>query len=221
MKDPALFRRTAAAAGLVAAAALIVVSVVLSPPFPADPVERLATFDAWTFTLAQLPFIVGVLGIGHLIRGGAPLLSNLGTSLAVLGGFGHAVYGGVSLLTIDMARDVDAREIYAGLLADSESGPLLPFMAVGLLGTVLGLVLLGVGLGRARVAPRWVGPVLVLFVVVEFAGGALSAWAGYAASALYCLAFGALAVTTWRTPRDAWAVAAGAPAAPQRPSLRS
>ena len=220
MKNPATFRRTAAAVGLVTTAALMVVSIVLAPPFPGDFEEFLAgvddagsaaTISALGFTLAQLPFLAAVLGIGHLIRPGAPVLSNVGTTLAVIGGFGHAVYGGVSMVQLSMAADAANHAVHAQILTDVESGPAVAFMAMGLLGTVLGLLLLAIGLWRARVEPRWVGPVLGAFLVVEFAGSALTEWSAYVSGVLYVLAFGALAATIWRSPDELWQTAAEAP----------
>lgn len=111
--------------------------------------------------LAQLPFAVGLVGVAHLLRGRAPVLSVLGASLAVLGAFGHAVHGGVSLTMLAMAQDTANLPVHAEILAAGESGVALPFMAMGPLGTVLGIILLAVGLWRAHVGPRWVpaGPV--------------------------------------------------------------
>lgn len=225
MKNPATFRRTAAAAGLLTTAALMMVSTVLAPPFPGEFEQLLAGIDeagtsatvsALGFTLAQLPFLAAVLGIGHLVRSGAPVLANLGTTLAVVGGFGHAVYGGVSMVQLSMAADEANRAVHAEILTDVESGPAVVFMAMGLLGTVLGILLLAIGLWRSRVEPRWVGPVLGAFLVIEFAGSALTEWSAYVSGVLYVLAFGALAATMWRSPVELWQTGVEAPAAVAR-----
>ena len=107
---------------------------------------------------AQKPLVQQ--GLGHLLRERAPRLSLVGTCLASLGAFGHAVFGGVALVTVSMAQETAERARMAALLQDVESSPAMVFAATGLLGTVLGLVVLSVGLWRTRVAPRWV-PVLV------------------------------------------------------------
>lgn len=220
MKNPATFRRTAAAVGLVTTAALMLVSTVLAPPFPGELEQLLAGIDeagtsatvsALAFTLAQLPFLAAVLGIGHLIRPGAPILANIGTTLAVIGGFGHAVYGGVSMVQLSMAADAANRAVHARVLTDVESGPAVAFMAMGLLGTVLGILLLAIGVWRARVEPRWVAPVLGAFLVIEFVGTGLSDWAAHVSVALYVLAFGALAATVWRSPEELWQTGAETP----------
>lgn len=220
MKNTARFRRTAAAAGLASTAALTAVSTVLAPPFPGefeallagiDAAGTSATVSALTFTLAQLPLLAAVLGIGHLLRPAAPTLSNLGTTLAVIGTFGHAVHGGVSMVQLSMAADESNRAVHADILTAVESGPAVAFMAMGLLGTVLGLLLLAIGLWRARVQPRWVGPVLGAFLVVEFVGGGLTEWSTHVAVVLYLLAFGALAATVRRSSDELWQTAGEAP----------
>jgi len=216
MKDPAVFRRTAAAVGLAGAVVTSAVWTLLEPAFPSDLVERLAAIDeggtgaavsAAFFPLSQAFMLAAVLGIGHLLRRGAPLLSNLGTSLAVLGVLGHCVFAGAMLMTVTMAADEANRELYADLVGDFESSPMIAFAAVGLLGTVLGLLLLSIGLWRARVTPRWVPVVLWLFLVVEFVGSALSEYATYASLVCLGIAFGALALQVMRSPRSDWATA--------------
>ena len=213
MKHPAKFRRTAAAAGLAATAVLSVLSIALAPEFPSGFEDRLAaveaggttaTVSALAFVLAQLPFVAGVLGLGHLLRDRSPLLSNLGTSLAVVGAFGHSVFGGVLLVQLTMAADSANRSVHAPVLESLESGPAVAFMAMGLLGTVLGLVLLAVGLWRGRVGPQWAGPALIAFVMVEFAGSGISEWAAYVSGVLYLVTFVALATAVWRSPVATW-----------------
>ncbi len=214
MKNPATFRRTAAALGLVTTALLMILSVVLSPPFPGNFTDQLAEIDkagtsatisAFGFTLAQLPFIIGMLGIGHLLRDRAPRLSNIGTTLAVIGGFGHSVYGGVTMVQLDMAADATNRAVHVEILEQVEAGPAVAFMAMGLLGTVLGILLLSIGLFRSQVVPRWVPVALWAFLVVEFVGSNFSDWAASAAGVLYVTALGALAVTIWSGRDEDWA----------------
>ena len=90
-------------------------------------------------------------------------------------------------------------------------------MAMGLLGTVLGSLLLSIGPWRAHVAPRWVAPVLWAFLVVEFAGSAVSEWSSQVAVVLYLVALSAVALTIWRTPASSWHT--GRDAVADRPTL--
>jgi len=217
MKNTATFRRDAAVVGLVSTAVLSALSTMTAPEFPAGGgAERLdaiadnlsaSALSAAAFTLAQLPFIAAALGLGHLLRSGAPVLSNVATTLALLGAFGHTVFGGGALLHVAMAADEAQHATFGALIDDVESSPVTAFAAMGLLGTVLGLVLLAVGLWRAGFGPRWVPIALGAFVVVEFVGHSVSDWASHVASVIYLVSFTALAVAVWRTSPQGWATA--------------
>lgn len=229
MTNPAIFQRTAVGASLIASGLLMFISTILAPAFPGDFVDRLAAIDAagasgsvsaFTFALAQLPFIVGVLGFAHLVRDRSPLLSTLGGSLAVIGGFGHAVFGGIAMVTLAMATDQANHTIHAGVLETVESGPAVVFMAMGLLGTVLGILLLAIGLFRSHVGPAWVPYALGAFLVIEFVGSALTEWASSVSALLYIASMGAVAVTVWRTPVELWQTVA-APTARRRSAASS
>jgi len=224
MKDTASFRRAIAAGGLVATAMLMVVSVIFEPEFPTGAAERLeaiaeggtgAAVSAVAFTLAQLPLIAALLAIGRLADEQAPRLSTIGTTLGIIGAFGHSVYGGVSMVQLSMADDSDNRELYADLLESVESGPAAIFMAMGLLGTVVGILLLSIALWRARVAPRWAAPALWAFLAVEFVGTAFSHWASLVSVILYLAAFSALAAEVLRRPRTQWSDTGQATSAPR------
>ena len=95
--------------------------------------------------------LVAVLAIGRLLLPRAPRLSAWGTALGVLGCFGHAVFGGIALTYLVMARDEARREEYAALMDAILDSPVMVVAMVGLVGFVLGLLLLGIGLFRARV----------------------------------------------------------------------
>ena len=209
----ARFRRRVAAGCLASTAVLSTASVLLQPDFGDTTAERLrliddagasATVSVVCFVLAQLPFLGAALGIGHLIRRRAPRLANAAPAIAVVGGFGHAVFGGAMLLTASMATAAGSRDPYVEVVERFESSPAMIFAAMGLVGTVVGLLLLAAGLWRAAVGPRWVPGAMVAFVVVEFAGSALTTWAAPLAAALYLAAMGALAMAVLRTTDVAW-----------------
>lgn len=150
-----------------------------------------------------------MLGIGHLLRDRAPVLSNVGTTLAVVGGFGHSVYAGVTMVQLEMAADAPNRAAHVQILEQIESGPTVVFMAMGLLGTVFGILLLSIGLFRSRVVPRWVPATLWAFLVVEFVGSNFSDWAASASGLLYVVSLIAIAVTIWHSPVALWQSATG------------
>ena len=212
MKD-ATFRRNAAAVGLAATALLSAGSVLLQPDFGPDPAARLAAMDASglrgqisavSFVLAQLPAIAGLLGVAHLIRRGSPRLSNSGATLAVVGAFGHTVFGGMAMVYLGMAADADHRAAYGALIGRLENSPVMIFSVLGLVGFVLGIALLAVGLWRTRVGARWVPPMLAAWLVVEFVGTGISSYAAPLSATLFVVACFALARTIWQTPAHSW-----------------
>src|SRR5262249_24872409 len=143
---------------------------------------------------------------GQLLRVRSRRLGSWGMSLGFLGAFGHTAFGGMSLVLLAMAGDGSAhRAVYADLLDDFMNGPAMLFSLVGTGGTVVGVLLLSIGLFRGRVGPRWVGPVLWAFHVIEFVGTSLSASASYLSVLCFAAAFLALAGFTARQPLSAWA----------------
>jgi hypothetical protein len=208
--DGAVTPRTAAL-GLVTSAVLLAGSAVTQPQLTGGAAEKLAAIasagaradlSAVLFAVAQLPFLFGVLGVGALLRPFARRLAGIGTGLAVAGAFGHALFGGASLTYLVMARQSPGLAAYSRLVTDIESSPVMLVSVVGLAGTVLGLLLLSIGLFRTGVGPRWVGPALWAFLVVEFVGGALSAYASYVSSVLLLVAFFGLARVLLDLARD-------------------
>lgn len=226
MKNTAVLTRGTVAASLAACAVLTVVSVLLMPDFSGGEAAWLtaiaaapsaSAISALMYAGSQLPFAVGLAGVAHLLRDRTPVLAAAGVALAVLGGFGHAVYGGVNLVMLQMADDPTNAAAHVQVLKGVGSGVAVPFMAMGLLGTVLGLVLLGVAVWRADLGPRWLGPVLVAFVVVEFAGAGLSVWAGYASAVLFLVGFLTLSLTVARSSTAVWTTAAET--SPREPAI--
>lgn len=215
-------RRLAATASLVLAPVLALLFTALSPPFPDSAAERLAGFadgptpavSAVAFLLMQLPMLVAILAIGRLLIPRAPRLSAWGTALAVIGCFGHVVFGGISLVYLVMAHDEVNRAVYADLMDRIESSPMMLFAAAGFVGTALGLLLLAVGLFRARIGPVWVGPALGGFLVLDFVAGNFTDYAFYLGVVLFAAALWAIADVIRRAPADATvesAVAVGSP----------
>ncbi|MHA6669501.1 hypothetical protein ACX3O0_11605 [Homoserinimonas sp. A447] len=213
----ARYVRTVAAISLVLNAVLSVVSIALMPAFAQGTAENLAAIDAagtmatisaTAFVVAQLPFIIAVLGISHLAGIRAPIIAVIAGTVAVIGGFGHAVFGGTQLVQLAMAADTANHTVYAGLLDGEMPLPLMIMMLCGTVGTVLGMLLLGVAVLRAKVGPRWVPYAIWLWLVIEFVGTSITEWATLASGLLYLGTLGALAVAVWRSPLTVWASAA-------------
>lgn len=216
MADAALFRRTAGAAGLAGSAVLAAAATLVYQPTSGG--VPTAVLDAFAkapgraelstvlFVLQGFAFIVAALAMGHLLRNRFPRLSSVGAALAALGGFAEAVANAVTLSFIPMARDGAHRDAYVAVITEADRLQNL-FSLVGLLGTVVGTLVLSIGVFRAHVGPRWVGPALWAFLLLEFVGSAIAPVLGLAAVTLAVIAFVALAATVWTSPRSAWATA--------------
>jgi hypothetical protein len=191
-----------AAAALLSSGALMAASNLVQPTFTGGAAQKLdaiesdplrAGLSAVLFTVGQLPFLVAVVAIAGLVHARSPRLAGTGATLGVLGAFGHALFGGASLTYLLMAGDEAHRAQLSHLVERIESSPVMLTSVVGLLGTVLGLLALSIALFRTRVGPRWVGPVLWLFLLVEFVGSAVSHAAVIVSALLFLVAFIALA----------------------------
>ncbi len=194
--------RLLVAAGLAATALLTMLWVLTEPDLSGGYDDWLASIaeaggrarlSAAAFVLAQPAFAVGMAGLARWLQ--PSRLATVGGVLAVISGFGHSVYGGVMLSQTVMAADRANVSVYAGLMEDLQAAPtLIPFMAMGLLGMVLGILLLSIAWWRARAEPRWLAMLLWSFLLLEFLGSGLSHWAGYLAGLLYAVALGVAAV---------------------------
>lgn len=180
-------RRCAAQVALIVGPVLAGVSVILQPDLSGSTHDQLlaigdsprGTISAVAFLVSQLPFLIAMLAIGRLLLPRAPRLSAWGTALGVLGSFGHTVFGGISMVYVVMANDPKHLDVYARAMDRMNSSPVMIFSAAGLIGTVLGLLLLGIGLFRTRTGPIWVGPAIWAFLLVEFVGSGISSSASY------------------------------------------
>ena len=230
LKDATAFRRTAAGIAMIAAAAGSVIFVALQPDLGGGSGERLgeiaanhgtATASALGFVVSQLFFFIAVLGMAHLVRTKAPILSNLGATFGVVGAFGHAVFGGAMLLTLEMAVEEADRAQMAALLDRFEGSVSMVFAAAGLLGTVLGTLLLAIALWRTRVMPRWIPAALVGFLVLEFAASSASRWASVAAGLLYLAALATLGFRVLAMTNEQWDETPARPEATAHALVRS
>lgn len=229
MADPARFRRTTAAAGLVGSAVLAAAATLIYRPtgggVPARVLDSLqrtpgaAQTSAVLFVLQGFAAILAALAIGHLLRERFPLLSSVGACLAAVGGFAEAVATTFTLVFVPMAQDPAHRGAYLGVITRADRVQNL-FGLVGLAGTVIGALVLSIGIFRASVGPRWVAPAIWVFLVLEFVGSGAAPAVGLAAVTVGVLAYAALAVTVWTSPLDGWRTAteATAPVAAPAPA---
>ena len=117
--------------------------------------------------------IPAVLGLSHLLHDRGAVWGHVGGGLYLIGVLGFAAHnaGYYGTLAAASAPGVDQDQAVRFV----QAGETIPGNAVwGLMllaGLLLGTILLGVGLFRARVVPRWTAVLLLLSVVVSFFAG--------------------------------------------------
>lgn len=90
--------------------------------------------------------------------------------------------------------------VYGQLIEAQEGSPhMLPYFMLGL-GMVVSVILLGIAHFRSKLPMRWAGPVLWAWVVVEFLGTGLFAWAPALSGALLVLGMCGLIAGLVREP---------------------
>ncbi len=226
MSDSATFRRNAAAVGLVSSAVLIALSRFLYQPSQGNQPAKLlaalhdahgrALFSTVLFVLGALPFLIAILGIGHLLRRRSIKLSNIGAGLAVTGAFCDAVASAFMIVYYQMALDTAHRDAYVLVVRQASKVQGL-FSLVGALGTAVGLLLLSIGLFRTRTGSRWVPPLIWAFLALEFIGSSITPAIGLASVTGSLIAFCGLAGTVRRSPRALWETGEDDQVTPKQP----
>jgi hypothetical protein len=215
----ARLQRGTAVASILAAAVLLAGFVVLAPDLdgPDGPLAAIAgsgtagRLSAWAFLAGQLPWTVGMLGLAHVLRRRFRVLAPTISALALIGGFGHAVSGGFALTQLAMAEDLGRASLYEAVI-ERTYALATPLFAVTILGVVLSQLLLGIAVLRGGLGPRWVGGVMIAWLLVEFGAQGLAPEVAYLSAALLALVLGMLALTLARTDLRLWMTAAEADA---------
>ena len=212
------FSKIAVGASLIAAPLLTLLSTVVSPAIKSDDAAEIAVIAAHparfyafaTFTFAGIALMVpAILGLMHLTRDRAPGWGNWGGSLALLGTIVAAGDAATQWLVWQTGATGADRAQMAALLQryDSAAGSSLPF-TIGGLAIVAGVVMLSVGLYRARAVPAWTAAGFVAGIVLNIVGFTASSVGVLIVSSVILLA--ALGAIGWRIlaePDDDWAEA--------------
>ncbi len=164
---------------------------------------RVETF-ALLYVIGSLLLVGTVLALAHLVREQHPWLAQVGGVLAVGGIVLETLNTGAFMAVLETGK-LDAT-IAVGTLDKLESNPVLVAGFVGSVAITAGVIVLGVGLLRARTAPAWIGALLIVGMVLDLVGNA--AISDVAATAGIVAIFVALAPLGYRVmtePDEAWA----------------
>ena len=193
--DPHRFRKTVAGACMVLSPALGLVGFIVSPGFDSDAGAQLATVaahrDQWFISellilLSLVALVPAVLGLMHMLREREAGFGHLGGAFALLGTMAAVGSSAMGFVVWQMAASgADAGEMAALIdrVQDTTGTAVLFFGGVFLL--TLGILVLAVGLMRARAVHSVAAWLLAAGAIVAVAGFAASeAWVlvgGYAA----------------------------------------
>jgi Domain of unknown function (DUF4386) len=214
LSDSRRFSRAPAAVGLVLGPLLFLLDALIDPAWADDDAAYLAQVAGHkgryviaevASTLGALVWIVGMIGVMHLLRRRRVTLGQLAAGMVTVGLIGLTASFAFSVFDLAMA-DFENRAAMVHLHA--ELGDSFAYKAYWLIffsaGTVLGLILLAVALLRRRIGPPW-SPILLIVASVfwHVAGGERAPDA--LALLLITVALAPLAVRIWSLSEEDWA----------------
>ncbi len=183
MGDTARFRRLASAACLVVGPALLLAATIVLPwqndqdaaatlQLAGDETVATQVGDLLAF-LGILAMIPATLAVMRVLRRRAPVLALVGGAISIAGWVSAMIIVVTDQINIGLADAAGAREAIATALEGS-SAWVLNIVLVGLLlGILVGPIVLGAGLMRARVVAVWAGAAVAasgVITVAAFAG---------------------------------------------------
>jgi hypothetical protein len=212
------FRRTLAGLCLIAAplalgaAELIRISVEGDAQATRDQFDQVAASPgAWQVAtvlnmLGVVLFVPAVLGLLHLLHHRGAVLGHIGGGLLLIGFLGLAAHnaGYYGMLGVASAPGIDREQMVRFWQAAGGVPGNIVSLLMFLIGYLLGMVVLGVGLFRARVVPRWTAALVILSLVVSlFAEGSLLI--ALISSVLLFVGLGAIGLMLLRQSDADWA----------------
>lgn len=171
------FRRTGVGLCLLAWPIFKLASDLVRPSEPGNLTQEFVNVAAqpgsWTAgalleMIAWILLIPGAIGIMRLLRGRGATLGNIGGVFTVLGIMGFVGGTVVTLFEVAMAQQPD-RAAMITLYKAAMNSPILIFVLFVFIG-LLGLLLLVIGLYRARLAPIWMIALPVVAIALDFVG---------------------------------------------------
>jgi hypothetical protein len=166
------------------------------------------TIMGWLGLFVLPPLVISMLAIGYLARRGSPVLATLGTAISFVAYVNSSVAGNTDLLVYSAGQQGFDQESIFRLVDATENNVFATISGFGwVIGHILGMVLLGIALLRARAVPRWVAVALMvsqpmhLVSAIIIPSRLLDVTLGWG---LTTVAFTAVAVTILRTHNENW-----------------
>lgn len=168
------FRRQAGATAIITLFCLLLASTLLEPTGSTANTDQLRAAaahpgavqaSAWCEILAGMLAPVVVLTLMHIVRRRGVVLAHVGAILGILGSASGTIVALHGLFTVALAQDGGG----AGNAVLTRLDHIAPVVPVLFFALPVALTLLAVADVRAGLAPRWVVPAAVLFLLAGFA----------------------------------------------------
>jgi hypothetical protein len=222
--NAANFRRSVAGISLLLAPILFAAAEMAGPETSGDASAQLAAYAAHRGALLAsallgigsfMLFLPALFGLLQQVRRRGVVYAHVAAVMVVYAAVALAALWGVNLMFWEMAKPGLDRTAMAALLDSLQhenviGAPLL----LGHYMLVFGFILLGVGLWRANVAPRWAAVLVILFPVTDVVVSFLPVDALFGdliSNAFGIVGFGALGLKLLASPDAAWDQAPDAP----------
>jgi hypothetical protein len=219
------FRRTVAALCLVAAPVLFAAAEMLTPQPSGSAAVQLASFAQHRDQLlagllcglaSSMLFIPALFGLLQQIRSRGVVYAHIAAVMIIYGLVADAALGGVNAMFWVMTKPGMSHGAMVSLFNGLEHGsavPGAPLLAGHYLFAV-GILLLGVAVWRARLAPRWAGILVALFPVADVALSPAGDISSLVSDVIGIAGFAALGLRLLAAPDSEWDPAPSVPAMP-------
>jgi uncharacterized protein DUF4386 len=215
ISDAAHFRRTVAGLCLVAAPVLFAAAEIATPDSSGSAAAQLARYAQHRDQLligvlcglaSTMLFVPALFGLLQQIRRRGVVYAHIAAVMVVYGLVTDAALGGVNVMFWVMAGPGMNHGAMVSLLNSLEHGSAAlgaPLMAGHYL-FALGIILLGVALWRARIAPRWAGILVALFPLSDIALSSAGDISSLVSDLIGIIGFAALGWRMLSSPDASW-----------------
>jgi hypothetical protein len=215
ISDAAHFRRVVAGLCLVAAPLLFAAAEIATPQPSGSTAARLASFAQHRDQLlvgvlcglaSSMCFAPALFGLLHKIRNRGVVYAHVAAALIIYGLVTQAAVFGINVMFWVMTKPGMNHAAMVNLLNGLQHGPAAagaPLLAGQYL-FALGVVLLGVAIWRARLAPRWAGILVALWPVADIALSSAGDMATLVSDAIGIAGFAALGWRLLTAPDASW-----------------
>ena len=215
ISDAAHFRRVVAGLCLIAAPLLFAAAEIATPQPSGSATAQLAAFAQHRDQLlagvlcglaSSMLFVPAVFGLLHRIRDRGVVYAHIAAAMITYGLITGAALGGINVMFWVMTKPGMNRGAMVSLLNGLEHGSAglgAPVLAGHYL-FALGIVLLGIAVWRARLAPRWAAILVALWPVSDIALSPAGDVASLLSDVIGIAGFAALGLRLLATPDTQW-----------------